>query len=608
MYTYIYITSWPRQLVPEQHRPVKPELADTPAVHFVPEALGHAPNVSLDLRPMSRPAIALPPEPRNEPVKDYAPGSPERAELQQRLRELERDRIEIPLVIGGEDVTTKETFEAVEPHRKSHVLADVHSGGPAEVEQAIAAAREARHDWARLPWEERAAVFLRAAELLAGPWRATLNAATMLGQSKTAHQAEIDAACELTDFFRFNVEFMTRIYREQPNSAPGTWNRMEYRPLEGFVFAVTPFNFTAIAGNLPSAPALMGNTVVWKPASTAAFSAYFVMRLLQEAGLPDGVINLVSGSGAKIGDTALASPELAGIHFTGSTAVFNSMWKTVGSNVGEYRNYPRIVGETGGKDFIVAHPSADVEALATAIVRGSFEYQGQKCSAASRVYAPSNLWPELRERLADEIKELKVGDVSDFSNFMGAVIDSKSLATQREAIEEARSAAKANVLVGGGVDDDEGFFVEPTVIETEDPEFRTMRDELFGPVVTAYVYPEKQWDDTLELVDRTAPYGLTGAVFARDRSAIEDANEKLEYAAGNFYVNDKPTGAVVGQQPFGGARASGTNDKAGSMWNLIRWVSPRTIKETFVPPKDYRYPYMAEDGASRDGSSPPERP
>jgi 1-pyrroline-5-carboxylate dehydrogenase len=557
---------------------------------------------------MSRPAISLPPEPRNEPVKDYAPGSPERAELQQRLRELERDRIEIPLVIGGKDVTTKETFEAVEPHRKSHVLADVHSGGPAEVEQAIVAAREARHDWARLPWEERAAVFLRAAELLAGPWRATLNAATMLGQSKTAHQAEIDAACELTDFFRFNVEFMTRIYREQPNSAPGTWNRLEYRPLEGFVFAVTPFNFTAIAGNLPSAPALMGNTVVWKPASTAAFSAYFVMRLLQEAGLPGGVINLVYGPGAKIGDAALASPELAGIHFTGSTAVFNSMWKTVGSNVGEYRNYPRIVGETGGKDFIVAHPSADVEALATAIVRGSFEYQGQKCSAASRVYAPSNLWPELRERLADEIKELKVGDVSDFSNFMGAVIDSKALATQREAIEEAKSAAKANVLVGGGIDDDEGFFVEPTVIETEDPEFRTMRDELFGPVVTAYVYPEQQWNDTLELVDRTAPYGLTGAVFARDRSAIEDANEKLEYAAGNFYDNDKPTGAVVGQQPFGGARASGTNDKAGSMWNLIRWVSPRTIKETFVPPKDYRYPYMAEDGASRDGSGPPDRP
>jgi 1-pyrroline-5-carboxylate dehydrogenase len=430
----------------------------------------------------------------------------------------------------------------------------------------------------------------------------------MLGQSKTAHQAEIDAACELTDFWRFNVEFMTRIYKEQPNSAPGTWNRMEYRPLEGFVFAVTPFNFTAIGGNLPAAPALMGNTVLWKPASTAAFSAYYVMRLLQEAGLPDGVINLVYGSGATIGDAALASPELAGIHFTGSTAVFNSMWKTVGGSIDTYRNYPRIVGETGGKDFIVAHPSADVEAVATAIVRGSFEYQGQKCSAASRVYAPSNLWPDLRERLADEIKGLKVGDVSDFSNFMGAEIDSNSFATQRQAIEEAKSAAKAKVLVGGGVEDDEGYFVQPTVIETEDPDFRTMREELFGPVVTAFVYPENKWDDTLELVDRTAPYGLTGAVFARDRSAIEDANEKLEYAAGNFYVNDKPTGAVVGQQPFGGARASGTNDKAGSMWNLIRWVSPRTIKETFVPPKDYRYPYMAPDGQSSDGSGPPDRP
>ena len=544
---------------------------------------------------MSRPAIALPPEPRNEPVKDYAPGSPERGELQQRLRELERERIEIPLVIGGKDVKTGSTFEAVEPHNKKHVLADVHSGGPEQVQQAVDAAREARSDWARMPWEDRAAIFLRAAELLAGPWRSTLNAATMLGQSKTAHQAEIDAACELTDFWRFNVEFMTRIYREQPNSAPGTWNRMEYRPLEGFVFAVTPFNFTAIGGNLPAAPALMGNTVLWKPASTAAFSAYYVMRLLQEAGLPDGVINLVYGSGATIGDAALASPELAGIHFTGSTAVFNSMWKTVGGNIDTYRNYPRIVGETGGKDFIVAHPSADVEAVATAIVRGSFEYQGQKCSAASRVYAPSNLWPDLRERLADEIKELKVGDVSDFSNFMGAVIDSNALSTQREAIEEANSAAKAKVLVGGGVEDDEGYFVQPTVIETEDPDFRTMREELFGPVVTAFVYPENKWDDTLELVDRTAPYGLTGAVFARDRSAIEDANEKLEYAAGNFYVNDKPTGAVVGQQPFGGARASGTNDKAGSKLNLVRWVSARTIKENFNPPRDYTYPFMAAE-------------
>jgi 1-pyrroline-5-carboxylate dehydrogenase len=401
---------------------------------------------------------------------------------------------------------------------------------------------------------------------------------------------------------------MTRIYREQPESAQGTWNRMEYRPLEGFVFAVSPFNFTSIAGNLPTSPALMGNTVIWKPASTAAYSAHFIMRLLQEAGLPDGVINLVYGSGAAIGDAALASPELAGIHFTGSTTVFNGMWKTVGGRVGEYRNYPRIVGETGGKDFIVAHPSADVEAVATAIVRGSFEYQGQKCSAASRIYAPSNLWPALRERLAEQVSELKMGDVTDFSNFMGAVIDDKSLATQREAIEEAKADAGAKVLVGGGVDDSEGFFVEPTVIETEDPSFRTMREELFGPVVTTFVYPEDRWDETLELVDRSAPYGLTGAVFARDRHAIEHAGRALEYAAGNFYVNDKPTGAIVGQQPFGGARASGTNDKAGSMWNLIRWVSPRTIKETFVPPKDYRYPFMADDGASRDGSGPTDRP
>jgi len=557
---------------------------------------------------MSRPGIFVLPEPHNEPVKDYAPGSPEREELKDRLHELENERMEIPLVIGGQDVRTKKTFESVMPHRRKHVLAEVSSGGPEHVQRAIDAAREAHNDWSRLPWEERAAVFLRAAELLAGPWRATVNAATMLGQSKTAHQAEIDAGCELTDFWRLNPSYMRRIYEEQPNSAPGTWNRMEYRPLEGFVFAVSPFNFTAIAGNLPTSAALMGNTVVWKPASTAAYSAYFLMRLLQEAGLPDGVINLVYGSGAAIGDAALASPELAGIHFTGSTGVFNSMWKTVGQNIGNYRSYPRIVGETGGKDFIVAHPSADVDAVATAIVRGSFEYQGQKCSAASRVYAPSNLWPELRERLADQVAELKVGDVSDFSNFMGAVIDSNSLKTQREAIEEARAHARTKVLVGGGVDDDEGYFVEPTVIETEDPDFRLMRDELFGPVVTTYVYPEGKWEDTLELVDRTAAYGLTGAVFSQDRGAIEQAHQRLSYAAGNFYVNDKPTGAVVGQQPFGGGRASGTNDKAGSMWNLIRWATPRTIKETFVPPTDYRYPYMGQDGAGGDGSTPPDRP
>jgi 1-pyrroline-5-carboxylate dehydrogenase len=546
---------------------------------------------------VSAPGIFQAPPPVNEPARDYAPGAPERANLEARLAQMKSERLEIPCIIGGEEVRTGELREAVMPHDKAHVLADVHQGGPAAVEQAIAAAGDAWHDWSRLPWEERAAVFLRAAELLAGPWRATLNAATMLGQSKTVHQAEIDAACETIDFFRFNVDYMTRIYREQPLSSPGVWNRLEYRPLEGFVFAISPFNFTAIGANLTTSPALMGDTVVWKPASTAMVSAYYTMRLLQEAGLPDGVINLVYGSGASIGDPALASPELAGVHFTGSTAVFQGIWKTVGTNIASYRNYPRIVGETGGKDFIVAHASADVEALATAIVRGSFEYQGQKCSAASRVYAPSNLWPELRERLAEQVAQIKVGDVSDFSNFMGAVIDASSLATQREAIEEARAHPKADVLVGGEVDDSVGYFVEPTVIETRDPNFRLLRDELFGPVVTAYVYPEAKFDETLALVDKTAPYALTGSIFAEEREAVVKAHETLRYTAGNFYVNDKPTGAVVGQQPFGGSRASGTNDKAGSMWNLIRWVSPRTIKETFIPPTDYRYPYMGPSPA-----------
>jgi 1-pyrroline-5-carboxylate dehydrogenase len=537
------------------------------------------------------------PTPKNEPASDYAPGSPEREEILAKLGELRSERIELPLVIGGEDVRTGETVEAVMPHAKEHVLADVHQGGAAEVERAIEAAGEAWQDWSRTPWEERAAVFLRAAELLAGPWRATLNAATMLGQSKTVHQAEIDSACELIDFWRFNPVYMTRIYEEQPQSSPGIWNRMEYRPLEGFVFAVTPFNFTAIAGNLPTSPALMGNTVVWKPASTAAYSAHFLMRLLQEAGLPDGVVNLVYGPGAAVGEAALQSPDLAGVHFTGSTGVFQSMWKTIGGSIERYRSYPRIVGETGGKDFIVAHKTADVDAVATAIVRGSFEYQGQKCSAASRVYAPSNLWPALRERLEEQVAELKMGDVADFSNFMGAVIDAKAQKDHREAIEEARSDSKTEIVVGGGVESDVGYFVEPTVIETRDPNFRLLRDELFGPIVTTYVYPEDQYEETLDLVDRTAPYGLTGAVFAEDREAVGTAEEALRYTAGNFYVNDKPTGAVVGQQPFGGSRASGTNDKAGSMWNLIRWVSPRAIKETFLPPKDYRYPFMAPDGA-----------
>jgi 1-pyrroline-5-carboxylate dehydrogenase len=536
------------------------------------------------------------PEPHNEPVLGYEPGSPERDELRRRLDELSSQRLDIPLVIGGEDVETGDTFEAVMPHKRSHVLADVHKGGAAEVDRAIAAAADAWEDWSRTPWEDRAAVFLRAAELLAGPWRQTLNAATMLGQSKTAHQAEIDAACELIDFWRFNVQYMTRIYEEQPISSPGVWNRLEYRPLEGFVFAVTPFNFTSIAGNLPTSAALMGNTVVWKPASTAAVSAHFLMKLFEEAGLPPGVINLVYGSGAAVGDPALASEHLAGIHFTGSTPVFQGMWKTVGDNIPRYRNYPRLVGETGGKDFIVAHPSADAEALATAILRGSFEYQGQKCSAASRVFAPASLWPQVREQVAEEIGAMKMGDVSDFSNFVGAVIDASSFATQKEAIEEAKAAnGKASIVAGGDYDDSDGWFVQPTVIETSDPEFRTMREELFGPVVTAFVYDDSRYEDTLDLVDNGTSYGLTGAVFARDLDAIEQTRDRLRYAAGNFYVNDKPTGAVVGQQPFGGARASGTNDKAGSMWNLIRWVSPRAIKETFVPPRDYRYPFLGPE-------------
>jgi 1-pyrroline-5-carboxylate dehydrogenase len=544
---------------------------------------------------VSAPGIFAPPPPVNEPQRTYAPGTPERASLRRRLEEMSAERIEIGCVIGGREVRTGLTREAVMPHDRAHVLADVHQGGPAEVAQAIAAAADAWHDWSRMPWEERVAIFLRAAELLSGPWRDTLNAATMLGQSKTAHQAEIDAACETIDFLRFNASYLVRIYEEQPISSPGVWNRLEYRPLEGFVLAVSPFNFTAIGANLTTSPALMGNTVVWKPASTAMLSAHYTLRLLEEAGLPPGVINLVYGPGATIGEAALASPELAGVHFTGSTGVFQSIWKTIGSGIERYRGYPRIVGETGGKDFIVAHRSADVDAVATAILRGSFEYQGQKCSAASRVYAPSNLWPGIRERLAGDLATVKTGDVADFANFMGAVIDESALETQRQAIEEARAHPETEIVAGGGVDGSIGYFVEPTVIETRDPSFRLLRDELFGPVVTCYVYPEDRFEDALGLVDRTAPYGLTGAVFSEDRHATITAQEALRYAAGNLYLNDKPTGAVVGQQPFGGARASGTNDKAGSMWNLIRWVSPRAIKETFVPPTDYRYPFMSPD-------------
>jgi 1-pyrroline-5-carboxylate dehydrogenase len=535
------------------------------------------------------------PSPYNEPVRDYAPGSPERASLKQRLAELDGQQIEIPMIIGGKEVRTGQTAKAVKPHATSHVLAEYHKGGAEQVEQAIAAARDAHREWSNTPWEERAAVFLRAADLLTGPWRDTMNAATMLGQSKTVYQAEIDAACELADFWRFNPTYMRRIMEEQPRSSPGVWNRMEYRPLEGFVFAVAPFNFTAIAGNLSTAPALMGNTVVLKPASTAVYSTYFLMQLLEAAGLPPGVINMVLGSGAEIGDAALRSPELAGIHFTGSTAVFQSMWKSVGDNIASYHGYPRIVGETGGKDFIVAHPSADPQAVATAVLRGAFEYQGQKCSAASRIYAPSNLWPEIRQTLETEVPTIRMGPVEDFRNFMGAVIDKNAFRTQEEAINQAKHSEQAEIVVGGDVDDSEGYFVAPTVVATTDPNFDLMERELFGPVVTAYVYDEKRFDDTLDVVNETSPYALTGAVFATERPAIEKAHERLIHAAGNFYVNDKPTGAVVGQQPFGGSRASGTNDKAGSMWNLIRWTSPRTIKETFVAATDYRYPFMAEE-------------
>jgi 1-pyrroline-5-carboxylate dehydrogenase len=543
---------------------------------------------------VSAPGIFRPPTAVNEPVRSYAPGSPERAELQLKLAEMAGERVHIPMVIGGERVETGQTFEAVMPHKRSHVLADVERGGAAEVGRAVAAARAAHEEWSRTPWHERVAIFLRAAELMSGPWRSAMNAATMLNQSKTAYQAEIDAACESIDFLRFNAEYLVRIYEEQPISSPGVWNRMEYRPLEGFVLAISPFNFTAIGTNLSTAPALMGNTVVWKPASTQALSAWTTMRVFEQAGLPPGVINLVFGSGSEIGPAALGSPELAGVHFTGSTAVFHDIWRTIGNGIDRYRNYPRIVGETGGKDFILAHPSADPAAVTAAIVRGSFEYQGQKCSAASRTYIPSNLWGHVRDRLESEVGSIRMGDPRDFTNFMGAVIDGSSFRTQQEAIDEAK-AAGAEIVAGGGTDDSEGWFVEPTVIKTEDPDFRLLRDELFGPVLTAYVYDESKWKETLDLVDSTGTYALTGAVFADDRYAIEEAHDALRYAAGNFYVNDKPTGAVVGQQPFGGARASGTNDKAGSMWNLARWVSLRAVKETLVPPTDYRYPFLQPD-------------
>ena len=529
----------------------------------------------------------------NEPIKSYAPGSPERAELKTRLASMSNERIEIPLIIGGKEIRTGKTAKAVMPFDHGHVLADYHLASPEHVKQAIAAALKAREEWAAWPWEDRAAVILKAAELLATTSKATVNAATMLGQAKTVFQAEIDSACELIDFWRFNAQYAQEIYCEQPANGVGVWNQLEYRALEGFIYAVSPFNFTAIGGNLSSAPALMGNTVIWKPASSAMLSAYYVMRIFEEAGMPPGVINFVPGSAGPITDTVLASPDLAGIHFTGSTEVFQGMWKTVGENISKYKTYPRLVGETGGKDFIIAHPSADPQAVAVAIVRGGFEYQGQKCSAASRVYIPKSMWADVRDRTIAMMREIKMGDPRDFRNFMSAVIDKKAFDRISGYIATGKKTAK--ILQGGVCDGTKGYFVEPTLVQTDDPAYRLMCEEIFGPVVTAYAYPDKKWLETLDVLDKTSPYALTGAVFATERSAVREATSALRNAAGNFYINDKPTGAVVGQQPFGGARASGTNDKAGSRSNLTRWVSTRTIKETFVPPTDFTYPFMGAE-------------
>jgi 1-pyrroline-5-carboxylate dehydrogenase len=532
------------------------------------------------------------PIPRNEPVLSYAPGSPERAALKAALTAVGSRQIEIPAVVAGREVRTGATQDVVSPHCYQRVLAKTHQADRGTIDAAVKAAVEAQRDWGHWRFEDRAAVFLRAAELLATTHRQLLNAATMLGQSKTAFQAEIDSACELIDFLRFNVHYAERIYREQPESSAGVWNRMDHRPLEGFIYAITPFNFTAIGGNLPTAPALMGNAVVWKPASSAMLSNWHFFKLLEEAGLPPGVINFLPGNAVEVSETLLADRRLAGIHFTGSTAVFQSLWKTVATNLDHYAGYPRIVGETGGKDFILAHPSADVDAVAVAMVRGAYEYQGQKCSAASRAYVPDTLWPAVRDRAVAMIEDIRMGDVADFRNFMGAVIDRRAFTKLKEHLEAAKRDGGVTVLAGGGTDDSVGFFVQPTLLQVEDPAYRLMCEEIFGPVLTTYVYPAARWQETLTLVDQTSPYALTGAVFARDRKAIAEADRALRYSAGNYYVNDKPTGAVVGQQPFGGARASGTNDKAGSILNLLRWVSPRSIKETLNPPKDYRYPFM----------------
>ena len=532
------------------------------------------------------------PVPINEPVKSYAPGTPEREELQRALKELRTTQADIPMYIGGEEVRTGNKIEINPPHDHKHVLGHFHEGDASHVEQAIKAALNAREQWASLPWEQRASIFLRAADLIAGPYRAKLNAATMLGQSKNAFQAEIDAACEFIDFLRFNVKYMTDIYKDQPESNPGMWNRLEYRPLEGFIFAITPFNFTSIAGNLPSSPALMGNVAIWKPAYTQVYSANVLMEVFKEAGVPDGVINMITVDGPVAGDVVFNHADFAGLHFTGSTGVFQHLWKTIGTNIAKYKTYPRIVGETGGKDFIIAHKSANAKQVATAITRGSFEFQGQKCSASSRAYIPSNLWEDVKKHIQADLKDIKMGDVEDFGNFFNAVIDKRAFDKITKYIDDAKESPIVEVVSGGNYDDSKGYFIEPTVLESKDPQYTTMCEEIFGPVMTIYVYDENNYEDTLRLLDETSPYALTGAVFSHDRYAAELATRKLINAAGNFYINDKPTGAVVGQQPFGGSRASGTNDKAGSALNLMRWVSARTIKETFVPPSDYKYPFM----------------
>ncbi len=534
------------------------------------------------------------PVPKNEPVYSYAPGTPEREALKKELENLKSQEIEVPLIIGGKEVRTGKLGEMRAPHNHDLKLGVFHKAGREEVEMAIEAALEARKEWAEMPWEHRVSIFLKMAELLSGPWRYTLNAATMLGQSKTAYQSEIDAVAELADFWRFNAYFMAELMKDQPYSPKGFWNRTEYRPLEGFIFAVTPFNFTSIAGNLPTAPVLVGNVALWKPASTAVYSAYFLMKLFKEAGLPDGVINFVPGSGGQVGVPALTNPNLAGIHFTGSTGTFQNMWKTVGENIHRMKYYPRIVGETGGKDFIFVHPSALVKPLVTATLRGAFEYQGQKCSAASRMYIPKSLWPEFKELYVAEVAKIKMGEPDDFRNFMTAVIDKAAFESITAYIKYAKDSDEAEFITGGNYDDSKGYFIEPTTIVTTNPHFKTMEEEIFGPVLTIYVYEDEKFEETLDLCDTTSPYALTGAIWAQDRKALVTMSERLRQAAGNFYINDKPTAAVVGQQPFGGSRASGTNDKAGSALNMLRWMSVRSIKETLVPPEDWTYPFMGD--------------